>query len=422
MNICIVGLSHKTAPVEVREQLAFPEEQLALALRDAVSLPSISEAAILSTCNRVEIYARAETDDGSVAPGLMRFLAEFHTRPLSEIEPYLYEYRQREAIRHIFRVAGSLDSMVVGEAQILGQVKAAYAIARAAGTLGGTLEEVLTRSFAVAKRIRNETGIASSAVSVSYAAVELARKIFGSLEGKKILLIGAGKMSELAAKHLLHSGAAGIFVTNRSPERARELAELLQGRPVPFEQLLQYAAQCDILISSTGAPHYILQKSDGQRLLAERKNRPMFLIDIAVPRDIDPEIHKLDNLYLYNIDDLQQVVDANRKERMREAQKGEQIAEQEVEKLVRRLKTLDVVPTIVDLQAHLEEIRRQELERIQGRLAHLSPEQREAVEALTRGLVNKILHTQITHLKSVAHQPDGLKLVETVRKIFNLKS
>ena len=422
MNFCLVGLSHKTAPVEIRERLAFLEDQLPEALRAAAALPEVSEAFILSTCNRVEIFARAETDDGNLGSVLAQFLARSHGLDLPAIEPYLYEHRQRHAIRHLFRVAGSLDSMVIGEAQILGQVKAAHAVARAAGTLGGTLDEVLTRAFSVAKRIRTETGIASSAVSVSYAAVELARKIFGSLEGKHILLIGAGKMSELAAKHLLSSGAANIFVTNRTPERAQELAALLQGRAIPFERLFEYAAQSDILISSTGAPSFVIHRADGQRLLAERKNRPMFLIDIAVPRDIDPEINKLDNLYLYDIDDLQQVVNANLKERLREAQRGEQIAEQELEKLLRRLKTLDVVPTIIELQSHLEQIRQQELARLQSQLISLTPEQREAVESLTRGMVNKIIHPPISHLKTLAQQPDGLKLVETVRRIFNLKS
>jgi glutamyl-tRNA reductase len=421
MNFCLVGLSHKTAPVEVREQFAFPEERLPEALQTAVALPGVSEALILSTCNRVEIFARAEADDGNIGPALARFLAESHHRDLAEIERYLYEYRQRDAIRHIFRVASSLDSMIIGEAQILGQVKTAYAIARGSGALGGALEEVLTRSFAVAKQIRTETGIASSAVSVSYAAVELAKKIFGSLEGKHILLVGAGKMSELAAKHLLNSGAAEIFVTNRTPERAQELAAALQGRAVPFEQLLEYAAQCDILLSSTAAPNYVLWKADAQVLLFQRRNRPMFLVDIAVPRNIDPEINKLDNLFLYDIDDLQQVVNANLKERQREAQRGELIVEQELDKLLRRLKTLDVVPTIIDLRARLEEIRTEEFARMSSQLNGLTPEQREAIEALTRGMVNKILHSPVSHLKTLAQHPDGLKLVETVRRIFNLK-
>jgi glutamyl-tRNA reductase len=352
---------------------------------------------------------------------LAQFLARFHGRELSEIDSYIYRHVQRDAIRHIFRVAGSLDSMIVGESQILGQVKTAYATARAAGTLGGALDDVLSRSFAVAKRIRTETGIASMAVSISYAAVELARKIFGSLEGKHVLVIGAGKMSELAAKHLINSGATNILVTNRTPERAAEMAALLHGRAIPFERLMEYAAKCDIVISSTGAPGFIIHKPDAQRMLSERRNRPMFFIDIAVPRDIDPEINTLDNLFLYDIDDLQKVVDANLKERMREAARGEEIAENEVEKTVRRLKTLDVVPTIVELQGHLEQIRQHEMARLHSQFGNLTEEQKQAIEMLTKGMVNKILHAPISQLKNLAQQPDGLKVVETVRKIFNLK-
>jgi glutamyl-tRNA reductase len=369
----------------------------------------------------VEIVARAETAQSDLGAALAQFLADYHNLALARIEPYLYHYQQRDAIHHIFRVASSLDSMIVGEPQILGQVKTAYAVARSAGTLRGPLEEALTRSFAVAKRVRTETGISSSAVSVSYAAVELAKKIFGTLEDKRILLVGAGKMSELAARHLVSGGGSHVFVTNRTPERAEQLAAQLNGRAVPYERFFEYAAQCDILISSSAAPHFLIQKTDAQRLLAERKNRPMFLIDIAVPRNIDPEVNKLDNLFLYDIDDLQQVVDANLKERMREAQQGEQIAEQETEKFLRWLKTLDVVPTIIDLQSHVEQIRQQEMARVQSQLRDLTPEQREAVEALTHGLIHKMLHSPITHLKTLAQQPDGLRLVETVRRIFNLK-
>jgi glutamyl-tRNA reductase len=421
MNFCLIGLSHKTAPIEVRERLAFPEERLPEALHAVTSLNGVSEAMILSTCNRVEIAARGDAAEADLIPELAQFLADFHHLSLSRIQPYLYHHQQREAVRHIFRVASSLDSMIVGETQILGQVKDAYALARSVGALRGPLDEVLTRSFFVAKRVRSETGIAASAVSVSYAAVDLARKIFGSLDGKRILLVGAGKMSELAAKHLLGHGGSQVFVANRTPERAEELAASLQGRAVPLDQLMDYAVRCDILISSAAAPHFLILKSDAQRLLAERKNRPMFLIDIAVPRNIDPEVNKLDNLFLYDIDDLQQVVDANLKERLREAQRGEQIAEQEVEKFLRWVKTLDVVPTIIDLQSHVEQLRQQELARVESQLGALTPEQREAIEALTKGLAHKLLHSPITELKTLAQQPDGLRLVETVRRIFNLK-
>ncbi|OFV98233.1 MAG: glutamyl-tRNA reductase [Acidobacteria bacterium RIFCSPLOWO2_12_FULL_54_10] len=422
MNFCLVGLSHKTAPVEVREQLAIAEEMLPDALRQATSLPDIAETYILSTCNRVEILALAERDDGGIGPRLGEFLAELKHRSYAELQPYLYEYRQKDAIRHLFRVASSLDSMIIGETQILGQVKAAYNVARTAGTLGGILDEVLCRSFSVAKRVRTETAIATSAVSVSYAAVELAKKIFGSLDGKHILLIGAGKMSELAAKHLLHSGAAGIMVTNRTASRAEEMAASLQGRAIPFDRFLDYAAQCDILISSTAAQEFIISKSQAQRLLADRKNRPIFLVDIAVPRNISPEVNKLDNLFLYDIDDLEGVVQSNLKERTREAQLGEQITDAEVEKLMRRLKTLDVVPTIVDLQAHFEKIRQDEITRLESEFRKMSASQREAVEAMTKHMINKMLHSPVTELKTLAQHPDGLKLVETVRRIFNLKS
>jgi glutamyl-tRNA reductase len=425
MNFLVVGLSHKTAPIEVRERLAFREEELPDALRSIASLPSVRETLILSTCNRVEILARTEEPRNELAGEITQFLADFHHLPPKHVQPYLYRHEQRDAIQHVFRVAASLDSMVIGETQILGQVKEAYALARSTGTLRGPLDEVMTRAFFVAKRVRTETAIASSAVSVSYAAVELARKIFGSLDGKRILLVGAGKMSELAARHLVGQGAGDsdsqIFVTNRTPERAEEMARELQGRAVPFGQMFEYAAQCDILICSTAAPDYLVRKADVQRLLAERKNRPMFLIDIAVPRNIDPEVNKLDNVFLYDIDDLQQVVNANLKERLREAHRGEQIAEQEVEKFLRWLKTLDVVPTIIDLQSQLEQLRRQELSRVESQLGNLTPEQRAAVESLTKGLVNKVLHSPVTELKSLAQQPDGLRLVETVRRIFNLK-
>jgi len=421
MNFYLVGVSHKTAPIELRERLAFPEDRLPDALRQAASLPGVSETLILSTCNRVEILARAESPQQDLTISLTRFLTDYHHLPHPKLEPHLYRYQQREAILHVFRVASSLDSMIIGETQILGQVKEAHALARSVGTLRGPLDEALTRAFFVAKRVRSETGIASSAVSVSYAAVELARKIFGSLEGKRILLVGAGKMSELAARHLLGHGGSQIFVTNRTPARAEEMAAALQGRAVPFEQLFEYAAQCDILLSSTAAPQFLIRKPDVQRLLAERKNRPMFLIDIAVPRNIDPEVNKLDNIFLYDIDDLQQVVNANLKERLREAQRGEQIAEQEVEKFLRWLKTLDVVPTIIDLQAQLEQVRQQEIARVESQLGNLTPEQRQAIESLTKGLVHKVLHSPITELKTLAQQPDGMRLVETVRRIFNLK-
>jgi glutamyl-tRNA reductase len=421
MQFSLIGLNHRTAPIEVREKLCFSEEALPDALRAVASLPNVREAMILSTCNRVEIMARSEGEAANAVPDMVKFLAHYHQRSHAQIEPYLYHHEQGAAIRHIFRVASSLDSMIIGEAQILGQIKEAYAIARSAGTLRGPLDEALTRSFHVAKRVRTETGIATSAVSVSYAAVELARKIFGSLNDKKILLVGAGKMSELAAKHLISSGSTQIFVTNRSLERAEELAARLHGEVVPFHQMLSAAAQCDIVLTSTGATDYLITRNDVQHMLSERKNRPMFLIDIAVPRNIDPAINKLDNIFLYDIDDLQQVVSSNMEERQKEAQTAEQIAVEEAEKFLHWLNTLDVVPTIVDLQGQMERVRQQEMARVAAQLASLTPAQREAVEALTKGMMSKILHSPIQHLKSLAQEPEGLRLVGTIRRLFNLK-
>lgn len=421
MNLVIVGLSHKTAPVEVRERLNFPAADLLPALGELKRLDGVAEGLILATCNRVEVVTRAE-DDVDAAPALAGFLARSRYFDPAELQKYLYSHSSRDALRHLFRVASSLDSMIVGEPQILGQVKQAYALAKAAGTIGGLLEEVLTRAFAVAKRVRTETGIAASAVSVSYAAVELARKIFGDLKGKTILVVGAGKMSELAAKHLLKNGAASILVTNRTYERAEELARVFSGKAIRFEQLADYIPLADIIITSSAAPHFLIHKQDGPRFLAARKNRPMFFIDIAVPRNVDPAINQLDNLFLYDIDDLQHVIEANLRERMKEAARAEQIVEHEVDRLLERLKTLDVVPTILSLQERLEAIRQGELERARRRLGTLAPDQEEALDQMTRAIVNKILHSPITQLKSVAQQPDGLRFIEFVRRVFNLKS
>lgn len=418
MQLSLVGLSHHTAPIEVRERLHFSEKDLPAALHALVERDAVEEAIILSTCNRVEILARL-ADDADARSLLGDFLSRQRRVPRDLLDKHLYHHSQREAVRHIFRVAASLDSMIVGEPQVLGQVKAAYATGRAVGTVGGILDAVLAHAFATAKKVRTETGVAASAVSVSYAAVELARKIFGSLEGKTVFLIGAGKMSELAARHLRRSGARAIFVANRTLARAEELAKELGGETVRFDELLNFISRADIVISSTGAPVYIIKKEHGARFLAERRNRPMFFIDIAVPRDIDPALNKLNNIFLYDIDDLQQVVEANLRQRRREALRAEEIVEREVDRLLGRLKRLEVAPTIAALQKHLHGLRQQELER--ARLRDLSPEQYTAVEEMTRRLVNKILHGPIAELKRLPQEPNGLKLTEFARRLFRLK-
>ena len=419
MKFSVIGLNHKTAPVEVREQLAFDERSLPDAVRELKLLNGFSEALILSTCNRVEVAVTTD-DQADPQAGIVDFLCKFRGVEPGSVGPHLYHHQDRDAIRHIFRVASSLDSMVVGEPQILGQMKTAFALAKAHGAAGSFLDTVLTRAFSVAKRVRSETEIGKSAVSVSFAAVELAREIFGSLAGKKVLIVGAGKMSELAARHLHNSGADQIFVTNRTHDRAVEMADLFQGAVVEYNQFVARLPQIDILIASSGAPHYILHKEDVRRVLEIRRNRPMFLIDIAVPRNIDPAVNDLDNVFLYDIDDLQKVVDTNRQGRLKHAEQAEQIIAEEVERMVQRLKAREVAPTIVRLQGQLEQLRAAELERMKTRLGPLTPGQEEAVDALTRGIIAKIAHAPIAELRKQAAEPNGLPAIDLIRRIFRL--
>jgi len=417
MNFVLIGVNHRTAPVEVREQFAIPEARLPEAVRSLASHPGVEEAMIVSTCNRVEILARTADD----AAGLDGFFRDFYGIDLAPYRKYLYEYRDGDAVRHVFRVASSLDSMIVGEPQILGQIKEAYATARAVGAVNSQLDALLTRAFAVAKRVRNETAVATSAVSVASVAVDLAKKIFGNLDGKSVYLVGAGKMCELAARHLLAHGARQIYVANRTYDRAVALAEKFNGEALVFDQLYETVPRADIVISSTGAPHTIFRKEHGERFLSRRRNRPMFFIDIAVPRDVDPEMNKVDGIFVYDIDDLQQVVSSHVADRHAEADRAEAIVQMEVEKFQARLHTLDVVPTIVSLQEHLETVRQAEIDRVRGRLGTLSPEQELAVEALTRGIINKIMHTPITTLKSAARESSEVTtVIDLVRRLFGL--
>jgi glutamyl-tRNA reductase len=417
MNFQLIGVNHKTAPLEVRERLAIPDSRLAEALEHLVQHPGVDEGVILSTCNRVELLA--QTKNGSA--DLRRFVSTYFRVNEEQFEPHLYEYREREAVRHLFRVASSLDSMVVGEPQILGQVKEAYATARAAGTIHSQLDLLLTRAFAVAKRVRTETAVGSSAVSVASVAVELAKKIFGSLKDRHVYLVGAGKMSELAARHLQAQGAASIFVANRTYERATQLAAKFGGEAIHFHDIYETCDRADIIITSTGSPHTIFRKEHGEKFLARRKNRPMFFIDIAVPRDVDPEMNKLDGIFVYDMDDLQQSVSLHAADRQKEAEKAETIIDGEVERFLNRLQTLEVVPTIVSLQDHLESIRQGEIDRVRGRLGSLSAEQELAIEALTRGIVNKVMHTPIRTLKTAAQDPEITTVVDVVRRLFNLQ-
>jgi glutamyl-tRNA reductase len=417
MSFRLIGVNHHSAPVEVRERLAIPESRLAEALRHLVQHPGVDEGLILSTCNRVELLAR--THNGTA--DLRGFLRDYFRLEPAQFEPHLYDYSEADAIRHFFRVTSSLDSMVVGEAQILGQVKEAYATARAVGAVHSQLDLLLTRAFAVAKRVRTETAVGSSAVSVASVAVELAKKIFGSLQGKHVYLVGAGKMSELAARHLQAHGAASIFVANRTYERAEQLAAKFNGEAIHFSELYNTCDRADIVITSTGAPVAIFRREHGELFLSRRKNRPMFFIDIAVPRDVDPEMNKLDGIFVYDIDDLQQAVTVHATDRKKEAERAEEIITSEVERFRARLLTLEVVPTIVSLQDHIETIRQAEIDRVRGRLGPLSPDQELAIEALTRGIVNKIMHTPISTLKTAARASEATTVIDVVRRLFNLR-
>jgi glutamyl-tRNA reductase len=420
MKLLVTGVSHKTAPVEVREGLAFREEALAEALTDLRSRDGVEEALILSTCNRVEIAVTA-ADGFDPRETVDAFLSHRKAAGAAALAAHLYHCEGREAVHHLFRVASSLDSMVVGEPQILGQLKAAYAAAKACGAVSGLLDGVIARAFNVAKRVRSETGIGQMAVSVSYAAVELARKIFGSLDRRAIMIVGAGKMSELAARHLRRSGAAEVYVTNRTYQRALEMARLFEGTAVDYGQFLAALPKVDILIASSGAPHYILHKEEMQRVIAARRNRPMFLIDIAVPRNIEPSVNQIDNVFLYDIDDLQEVVNANLRERLKEADHAEALVAEEVDRTMARLKAAEVTPTIVGLQEQLEQIRAGELEKIKRKFGPFTERQEEALEALTRGIVNKIAHGPISELRNHAGRPDGAHVIAAFRKAFHLQ-
>src|SRR6266568_4357206 len=417
MRFQLIGVNHKSAPLEVRERLAIPESRLPDTCRELTTYPGIEEAMVISTCNRVEIVAH--TTNGHA--DLRGFLHDYFHLTAEELDAHLYEVREKDAVRHVFRVASSLDSMVVGEAQILGQVKEAYATARAVGAVRGQLDQLFTRAFAVAKRVRTETAVGSSSVSIASVAVELAKKIFGTLNGKTVFIVGAGKMSELAARHLMAHGCAAIFVSNRTYDRAVGLAHRFNGEAIKFDDLYDTCDRADIVITSTGSPHAIFRREHGEQFLARRKNRPMFFIDIAVPRDVAPEMGKLDGIFIYDIDDLQQAVSSHVADRRREAERAEAIITSEVANFEARLHTLDVVPTIVSLQDHLETIRQAEIDRVRGRLGPLSPEPEIAVAALTRGIISKVMHTPITTLKTAAREAEATTVIEVVRRLFNLR-
>jgi len=419
MNVLLAGLNHRTAPVEVRERFAFPEEELPQALDALRSIEGVREALVLSTCNRVEITLSLNGGP-SALPALKEFLTSARHADLATLEPHLYVLEDEAAIRHLFRVASSLDSMVVGEPQILGQLKAAYSVAKDRGAVNSFLDAVLGRAFNVAKRVRTETEIGRSAVSISYAAIELARQIFGDLKNRKVLLVGAGKMADLAARHLRRAGCGQILVTNRTHARAAELARQVEGTVTDYPTFRERLTEVDIVITSSGVTDYLLRVADMKRAMAARRNRSMFLIDIAVPRNVEPAVNDLESVYLYDIDDLGRAVEQNLAARQKEAGEAERLIEEEVRRLIDRLKVREIAPTIVSLQQHLESMAQGELEKVRPKLGEMTPQQQQAIDAYTRGLLNKIAHAPLTELRRAASAPEGESVIALIRRLFRL--
>lgn len=421
MELFVLGLNHDTASIDLRERLFFPERELPKALDVLGEVPELAERMILTTCNRVEVYGVAEGPLSQTVESVVACLGRHRSLDPAQFDGAFYTHAAAAAARHVFRVASSLESMVLGEPQILGQVKSAYSIARAEQSTGIVLNNLLEQAFHVAKRVRTETGIASEPVSIASVAVDLARKIFGDLAGRTVLILGAGEMAELALRHLMDDGVQSILVANRTYERAVALAEQFRGRAVTYDSFQQEMLNADIVISATSAPHLILKKEDVQKIIQERRHRPIFLIDIADPRDIDAACNEVDNVYLYNIDDLQSVATANQKERQREAERAVPIVEREVELFLAWLRGLDVVPTIVSLRNRMEEIREAELRKAMSRLGDLTPAQRETITSLTTAMVNKILHQPMSELRRRAVHQDGHLYSTVLRRLFGLE-
>jgi glutamyl-tRNA reductase len=418
IKIVNLGMNHETAPVELRECLAREPGNTSTALASMRKLHSIREGLFISTCNRVEALYTSEAPE-EARRSVIALLSDLGGMPEHAFSSNLYTFEDTEAIRHIFRVASSLDSLVVGEPQILGQIKDAYYQATKEKTAGVVLNRLMHKTFHVAKRVRTETGIADAAVSISYAAVELAKKIFYDLEGKLVLLIGAGEMAELAAKHLLGQGVTSIRVANRTFSRAVQVAESFNGGAVSFDEIEAQLLEVDIVITSTASTEYVIDHELVKGSLRKRRNRPLFFIDIAVPRDVEPRVN-LGNVYVYDIDDLKGVVEINIAQRKEEAVKAERIVQEEILKFEKWIKTLEVVPTIVSLREKAEAIRQTEIRRSLSSLGQLDPSQREAIETLTLSLAEKIINDPIVVLKRKAHRPTRDTYLDIARRLFNL--
>ena len=419
LNLILVGVNHKTTPVEIREKLAFTKGKIEESIDRLLNYPDIIEHTILSTCNRVEIYARANCHDSAIK-SVKQFICDFHELSPVELEDHFYSYKNEEAVEHLFRVSSSLDSMILGEAQILGQVKDAYSLARDLRSTGLVLNQLFEKAFNIAKKVREETGIAERSVSISSAAVELAQKIFDDLENHTVMLVGTGEMAELAAKHLISYGVKTVYVTSRTYERAANLARTLNGSALDFEAFKNELHRADIVITSTSASSFIIKKEMVEKAIQERKNKPIFFIDIAVPRDIEPDVNDLENVYLYDIDDLHVVVSANMKEREKEAENAMNLISHEVTKFNNWIGSLDAVPTIIEIRKKAEIIRKQEMERTLKKLPHVSEDDKQLLRQMSSSMINKILHKPTIKLKQKTQSEDGHVYLKAIRHLFHL--
>ena len=421
MSIVLVGVNHKTAPVEVRELLAFSEAACTEGLRALVDGEVVREGLIVSTCNRVEVLTATTSEQITQShERISNFLSESRNLSRDQFRDYSYSHIDDQAVRHIFRVASSLDSMCVGEPQVLGQVRQAYSVALEAGTAGRVLNRLIHQAFRVAKRVRSETGIAANAVSISYMAVELGKKIFGSLKGQSVLLIGAGEMAELSARHLINAGVSKVLIANRTEESAERLAKEFGGEAVNFEKLADYLPNADIVVCSTGAGDYVVTANMAREALTRRRNRPAFFIDISVPRNLDPAIGELPNAFIFDIDDLESVVSSNIREREREAERAELIVDSEVMQFHQSLRVLEIGPSIGAMRKTFHDIARSEMSRQRNRLGTLTPEQERAVEALLISTVNKISHPLMERMRRSLDDGDN-ESIQAWRDVFDLE-
>ncbi len=418
MHITVLGLSYKTTPIELREKVSL-ERVLDETVRTLLDQSCINETVVISTCNRTEVYSvMSDLEDGREQ--LLDYLCKHSGIDLKTLEPLTYFYEGKKAIRHLFEVSASLDSMIVGEAQILGQLKEAYALATELQATNTVFNRLFHRAFGVGKRVRTETPIGESAVSISYAAVELAKKVFQDLNGKTVMIVGAGKMSELTARHLKDQGVKTVLVSNRTYDKALELAKMFQGEAVRFDDIFKEMVKADIVISSTAAPHPVILKEDIAPVMKSRKNRPIFIIDIAVPRDVEADVNSLYNVYLYDIDDLQSVVENNLAERQKAARYAEEIIADEIKQFVSWLSSLEVTPTIAELKELTEKIKQEELSKVLDHLSEVNEHDKEHIKAVTTVVLNRLLHQPIIRMKELADHKDGYAYVESLRYLFGL--